>query len=137
MSKIITDLAAPVVHTPEPDLAPMGMVREGVDPLDHALGKQVLEILCTHYPGWFWRVEIPRAFYGNKQNIVIIRNTDTNPRGDPHGYVLHKSELSGANLNKSVMRAGGEILERYRMRRAAFREEEIADRQMLVERPDS
>ena len=132
--KIITDLSTPTVHTAAPE-QPMALVAQGVDPADASLQRQVMQSLCEHYPGWVWMVEIPRSFYGMKQNMILVRNIDTTPKLS-FCYSLRKSELSGANLEKEVMRAGGSILERYNFRRGKFREDEIHDRQMIFEKPE-
>ena len=98
-------------------------------PRDWSLARDVRYMLETHYPEWAWGVEIPPG-----QNVVIVRNLDCDPRGK-FGFVLHRDKLD-PTLRRVVM-AGGEFLERYRMRRAAYRPEETEGRLMVTERPET
>ena len=84
----------------------------GDRPEDVTLCGQIGHLLVSHYPDWDWRVEIPPD-----QNIVIIRNLTCDPRGKM-GMVIHKDKL-GRTL-KSVVMAGGEFLERFRMKRGRW-----------------
>jgi hypothetical protein len=108
---------------------PILMAEADVLPADKTMGRQVLEKLHKHYPGWSWVVDVPRG-----QNVVVVRNLDCDPRGTM-GFVLHKRGLFGDASLKNVMFAGGEFLERYRMRTAGYRDEEVADRTMIFEKP--
>ncbi len=99
------------------------------DPKDVKLCGEIGRKLWEHYPDWDWGVEIPP----DNQNVVIVRNVTCDPRGNM-GMVCHKDKLDPAL--QSVVRAGGEFLERYNMRRGRFREEEIDGRQMIFEKPE-
>lgn len=108
------------------------LAEDDVDPRDIPLGRDILHILHTVYPGWAWVVEIPRG-----QNIVNIRNLSACPRGT-YGFRCHKDKLTAASLTRAIVMAGGEFLERFRMRRGAFREEEVKDRPKLIfEKPET
>lgn len=133
MGKIVTQMA-PTVHTPPPDEAVPAELLPLI-PMDHLLARQVWRVLREHYPGWAWKVEVPAPFFGKPRDDLVIRNFDCDPRGRM-GFYLRKSALSGGNLTQTVMRAGGEFLERYKMRRLGFRMEEVSDRRMIFERPD-
>ncbi len=109
-----------IVHA-EPDLTP----------LDRELGLKVLNKLHTAYPGWSWIVDVPPG-----QNVVIVRNATCDPRGRM-GFVIYKDRLYGDPQLLKVMRAGGEFLERYRMRRAAYRPEFVEGRNMHLEKPNT
>ncbi len=100
-----------------------------IAPRDWSLARDVRHILETHYPGWIWGVEIPEG-----QNVVIVRNLDCDPHGK-YGMVLHRDKLD-PTLQK-VVAAAGEFLERYRMRRGAYREEETDGRILVLEKPDT
>ena len=134
-SKIITDIYAPIVQTPKPEES-ISVVDPMATPQDKSLGDQVKEVLDELYPDWSWGIEIPRPFFGMKRDDIIIRNYDCDPRGNM-GFYLRKSALSGGSLRITIMRAAGEFLERYKMRRAGFREEETADRIMTFEKADT
>ena len=124
---------APTVLVPKASVA-LPHLERADRPLDALLGRQIAEVLDRHYPGWLWSVEFPPE--PPVQDVVIIRNLDCDPRGRI-GFVLRKSRLSGGTLARTVMLAGGEFLEKYRMRRAGFRMEEISGRRMALEGPQS
>ena len=104
-------------------------IAAAIAPCDWSLARDVRHVLETHYPGWVWGVEIPEG-----QNVVIVRNLDCDPHGK-YGMVLHRDKLD-PTLRK-VVDAAGEFLERYRMRRGAYRPEEIDGRILILERPDT
>lgn len=114
------------------DLSPIKpMVTSRILPLDEDLAQSIRRKLYEHYPGWAWTVEIPP-----NQGVVIIRNLDADPRGR-YGYLVKLARVYCDPDLKSVMRAGGEFLERYRLRRAAYKPELVEGRKMFVARPDS
>lgn len=78
---------------------------------DHIMAKNCGEILERHYPGWEWAV-------GVGQGLVRIHAGKLDMQ---YGYVLHADKID--NDYQAVKRAGGEILERYRMPRNGFRVE--------------
>ena len=79
---------------------------------------QVRDTLERHYPGHFWLV-------GVNQSIIVIRNTLLSGE---YGYVIPIPMIYSASyLADEVMRAGGEILERYRMQRAKMNMGAIID----------
>lgn len=94
--------------------------------VDDPLIAEVNNLLTTHYPGWCWYVQAPEG-----GNVVIVRNLDCDPHGKM-GMVIHKDKYTSGG----AIRAGGEFLERYRMRRGEYREEEVEGRTMLLEKPD-
>jgi len=75
------------------------------------LAKNVAETLNKHYPGHLWGVNVNEA-----GGIVTVYNLSLSGNW---GFVLHIKDLAIADDMKKVMRAGGEILERYRLRRGA------------------
>lgn len=80
--------------------------------------QQVQQTLEQHYPGHAWVV-------GINDSIIIVRNTLL--AGD-YGYVIHIPAIYSASwLADEVMRAGGEILERYRQRRARVEVDSIIE----------
>lgn len=99
-------------------------------PADELLAHQVVDKLCAAYPGWVWSVAFPPG-----QNIAVIRNMDLMPRM-PWGYVLHKTDLYSDPSLRSVIRAGGEILERYRQSREMCRVDTIDPVRQIFTAPE-
>lgn len=87
-----------------------------VQAADLSLAKDIGDKLTRDYPGWLWAVEIPP-----NQGVVILRNLSCNVDGK-FGFVIKRKVIDGDPGLKSVMRAAGEFLERYRKRRGAWRE---------------
>ena len=76
---------------------------------------EVGQELVKHYPGWDWWVECKI-----KSGILSVRNTNLD--GD-YGFVIHLGDyLHNPARQHLIMRAGGEILERYRQERGAMPE---------------
>lgn len=80
---------------------------EEQDPLDQAACTRASAILFKHYPGHEWMVDIS----GGIMNIRS-KNLSTN-----YGFRQRMDELSATpdGFDKPIMRAGGEILERFGM----------------------
>lgn len=84
--------------------------------LRQTLGEKALcdatgPVLARTYPGYRWRVEA-------RSGVVIIRNEMTNCKW---AYVLHPDKsFSATDWHDKVVRAGGEILERYNLWRSGF-----------------
>lgn len=72
------------------------------------LAKNIAAVLERHYPGYLWAVNVR-----GDQGIVTVHNLMLSGRW---GFILKIKDLD-TNLN-AVMRAGGEILERYRLSRS-------------------
>lgn len=90
-----------------------------IAPADLMLAKRVTDVLMRHYPGHPWAVTVQHA-----QGVVIIKiplltdASGASALGNTHGMVLHIDKLDPA-LNK-VVRAGGELLERWNIDRTAY-----------------
>ena len=67
--------------------------------------KNIAEHLTKHYPGHLWAVQV-------YQGIAIIRNVALSGQD---AYVLHMDKID--NDGRDVIRAGGEILERFNLGR--------------------
>lgn len=106
-----------------------------VEPWELTLGRDVIRVLDKHFPGWMWSVEFPSTF-ANKPGMVVIRNTDCDPRGKM-GFALPLTDLASDPDMHCVMLAGGEFLERYRMRTRGYRPGDLDGRTMVLERPQS
>ena len=79
---------------------------------DIGAAKEIAETLHAHYPGHLWAVTI-------QGGVAIIKALNISSLW---GYVLKQAHIQhDAGLrHRAVMRAGGEILERAAMARAAY-----------------
>lgn len=93
---------------------------------DLALGKKCLDVLEKHYAGHDWFVNCCHTA-GTVTVQLMYEGQDKKLRIWKYGYVLHIMNLVGDELDKKVMRAGGETLERYNMARTAVSENSIID----------
>ena len=80
------------------------------------LAKEAAETLHTHFPRYLWGVNV-------EGSIVNIRCLNLSGR---YGYTLHIPAIySASDWKRSVMLAGGEILERYRQSRRGLNEQDV------------
>lgn len=81
---------------------------------DHSLCLLAFNTLVKHYPGHFWRIEVDSAQGLAKVQIHQLM-------GDTLWYAIRLDETSNHNdYRKAVIKAGGEILERYGLPRSAM-----------------
>lgn len=80
--------------------------------------KRIAEMLHRHYPGHAWGVRCTGG-------VAIVQNMALSGKW---GFVLHSDKLQGPDAEKRVMRAGGELLERYRISRAKAGVEQAVER---------
>lgn len=88
---------------------------DGVPPADLQLAKAIAETLAQHYPGWPWAITAD-----HEQGIATIKNHMLHERW---GFLFK----IGANdtptaLYRAVVRAGGELLERFGIPRGPMTE---------------
>lgn len=93
---------------------------------DLAIGKKILDILEKYYAGHDWFVNCCHQA-GTATVQLMYEGQDKKVRIWKYGFVLHLINLVGDELDKKVMRAGGEVLERYNMARKAVSENSIID----------
>lgn len=87
---------------------------------DVNMAKQLSEVLQKHYPGHMWAVNVE-----SRTGLITIRDLYLS---GTWGYVLKIGAVySASSLERDAVRAGGEILERFRMQRAQFVAEQYAD----------
>lgn len=80
---------------------------------DMLTAKNMAEVLHRHYPGHLWGVNCD-----GRTGMIYIRNLSLSGE---MGFKLKMPDIySASDLDKEVMRAGGEILERYRLSRGKF-----------------
>lgn len=111
------------------------MVEPHVTVLSHPDDSVNDQLLCTrvgqklwdHYPGWSWHVDIPP-----NQNVVIVRNL-TISHTKPYGFVIYKDRITAGMAE--IVKAGGEFLERWNIRRAAMEAARIEGRRFIFEKP--
>lgn len=95
---------------------PVGIDGEKVDPFlarDLALTKRMAEVLERHYPGHPWMVQVSHA-----QGVAYVKLPILMKRNQ--AYILHIDRMSMDPGLKCVMRAGGELLEKYQVPRTPF-----------------
>ncbi len=81
---------------------------------DMVMAKEMADILNTAYPGHLWAVHVDGAGSG----FADVRNLAFS--GAWGFRVKLKDIYSASQFKKDILRAGGEVLERYRQRRGAF-----------------
>ena len=82
---------------------------------DHLTARNVAEALEKKYPGWLWAVTADHGVVTVK-SMLLSGNW---------GFILHENKID--NDYKSVIRAGGEILERYNQHRGRFNQTKYSD----------
>lgn len=77
---------------------------------DLLIAKEMADALHTAYPGHLWAVQVQ-----GDQGVATVRNLALVGNW---GFILHLPTIySASEYKKRVVRGGGEILERYRLRR--------------------
>lgn len=86
------------------------------DAADIDLCRKVSEILNRHYPKHLWMVGAD-----HKSGMIYVELPyETAIRAFPFGFALHIGKLGNAKtMKKKVMSAGGELLERFGLKRGA------------------
>jgi hypothetical protein len=79
--------------------------------------KAISEVLQRHYPGHHWAVNV-----NGEGGVATIKNFSLS--GD-WGFLLMLSAFSASELDKRVVMAGGELLERYNLSRGRRIEAEM------------
>jgi hypothetical protein len=85
---------------------------------DMGLAKRVGEALHKHYPGYLWGVHVR-----SDQGVLMVYNLRLSGQW---GFVLKLRDVYQDPTLKCVMRAGGEILERYSLSRSKMDAEQVA-----------
>lgn len=85
---------------------------------DMVLAKNMAELLHKHYPGHLWAVTC-------ENGLATVRNMYLSGQW---GFVIKVGQqYSISAFDKAIVRAGGELLERYRLQRGAFRDDQYSD----------
>jgi len=76
---------------------------------DEVMAKNMAETLHKHYPGQLWAVTCD-----GRSGVATVRNLSLSANW---GYIIKLQNLKADHDGKLVMRAGGEILERFKVAR--------------------
>lgn len=79
---------------------------------EYDLARRMAEVLHTHYPGHLWGVSAD--MHAGIAKVFNLRLSGQ------WGFIIKLGDLLHDVDMKSVIRAGGELLERYKMRRGMF-----------------
>lgn len=94
---------------------------------DLAFGKKILDVLEQYYAMHPWFVECNDQA-GTASIQLMYTGKDGKLRIWKYGYLFHLKNLDGVpDFNLKIMRAGGEILERYNMQRRQATVNDIVD----------
>lgn len=87
---------------------------------DYSVAKEMADALTDHYPGHLWAVSAD-----SQTGMCDIRAMQLS---STWGYRLKMPQIYSASAFKAdVIRAGGEILERFRLSRGRFSEDQYTD----------
>ncbi len=89
------------------------------DAADMAIAKRAAEILDKHYPDHLWKVSI-----SHETGMCNIHNMNLDGE---FGYSIYLAVLLSARGEKTLVRGGGELLERFNVSRGKLKQKEIDD----------
>ena len=89
---------------------------------NQTIAKVIAETLDKHYPGHAWMVDA-----NVMQGIVRIHNLELSQE---YGYILHTDSLINDPSMSLTIRAGGEFLERFGLKRGKLDRDELANKDM-------
>lgn len=95
-----------------------------VETLDYLTARQMAETLHKHYPGHLWAVTCEGL-----KGIATVRNLRLSGNW---GFIIKLRDLNADPGMKEVIRAGGELLERYRVARGRFNPEDM-ERELVAD----
>lgn len=93
---------------------------------DLDVGKKILNVLEKHYALHPWFVSVSHEA-GTASVQLMYEGGDKKIRIWKYGFLLHLNKLDEGMIEKKIMRAGGEVLERYNMARRMASENDIID----------
>ncbi len=98
----------------------------GIPPADFALAKQITHVLLQHYPGHPWAVWV-----SHEQGVGLIRNLGLKISGvryaSDYAMNMHLKDLVNDPTLRTVVKMGGEMLERWNIDRDKYRKEDYVD----------
>lgn len=93
--------------------------QDGISASGMMLVKRTAEALNKHYPGHLWAVNI-----NEDGGVITVMNLALS---GSWGFLLKLKTVQEDPDLRSVMRAGGELLERYRLRRGRYEHGAISE----------
>lgn len=108
-----------------PGAVELGAATDPHKAADFAMTKAIGEVLARHYPRIPWGVRVDSA-----QGVAMIQVAHL--MGATGHYVIHLSKLAVDPGFKSVIRAGGEILERFGISRSRSADDEAGFKEALM-----
>jgi hypothetical protein len=100
-------------------MLPLDTSYSAVPDRDYTMAKNVATVLHKHYPGHLWAVSAQ-----SDQGIITIYDLYLSGKW---GFVCHIADSQNDPNMKDIVRAGGELLERYNMARGKFKEQALTD----------
>lgn len=94
--------------------------------LDLALGKKILNILEKYYAEHAWFVDVSHEA-GTATVQLMYEGKDRKVRVWKYGFLHHITKLDSEEIEKKIMKSGGEVLERYHMARGRAKSNDIMD----------
>jgi hypothetical protein len=93
---------------------------------DMALGKKIMDTLEKYYPlhAWFVNASHDAGTYSVQ---LMYEGKQAEMRVWKYGFLGHIGKLISDDLDKKIMKVGGEVLERYNMARKAATENDLID----------
>ena len=92
----------------------------GIPPNDLALAKRITDVLLQHYAGHPWAVWV-----SHEQGVALIRNLGLKLNGvryaSDYAMNMHLKDLVNDPTLKTVVKMGGEMLERWNIDREKYR----------------
>lgn len=95
------------------------LVGKATDTFDFDIAKRIAEFLQYHYAGFMWAVNV-----SSETQMIQIRNLSLSGEW---GFNLHMTRVLNDTTGKLLRDAGGEILERYRVKRGAINHDKVEE----------
>jgi hypothetical protein len=93
-------------------------VPDSVCPNDVVIAKNMADLLHKHFPGHLWGVQCR-----GDQGVAMVWNLSLSGQW---GFVIKLGDVfSATDMDKKVLMAGGEVLERYKVKRGRADPEEL------------
>lgn len=112
-------------------ILPKSVMQKGPDqsidednPKDFMMAKTIADTLDKHYPGYMWAVTA-------SQRTGVIHILSLRLSGK-YGYLLHYKDVEDDVSGKLIIRAGGEILERFKVRIGAVDNAQLDGKRMIA-----
>lgn len=105
------------------EIVTLAETKTGPSSLDYDLARRGAEALMRHYPQYLWATHCD-----NRTGMYDIKCLSLSGNW---GYRLKIADVQHESSMRCVIMAGGEILERYRMRRGVADEADVAEARQI------